>query len=149
MSCERGDLRVTEHCLGGNGVEAYYVEINGPALAVDPDVHPTRRRMWELVAKALADDRVSARRRELRSGLYPNLHPSGMFFFGPRNERQAGTPDPLAVEALGAMLPEMAPEWILDVMDARQLAGDARVIAAWCELPLEVVLAALEISGQP
>ncbi len=35
----------------------------------------------------------------------------------------------------------------LDVVDAKRVADDPRLIAAWCELPIEVVLAALDLEG--
>ena len=54
----------------------------------------------------------------------------------------------LALAALRRVLAEMEPDWVLDVVEARHLADDPRVIAAWCELPPEVVFA-VEVMAWP
>jgi hypothetical protein len=97
--------------------------------------------MWELVAHGLFRG-VAFRQKELRSKQFAFLGLHGILFKGASMREKA---DPLAVEVLRAVLPETEPDWILDVVKAKRVGDAPRLIAAWCELPVEVVRAALEL----
>lgn len=47
------------------------------------------------------------------------------------------------VRALRPVIEGMEPEWVVSVKDACRISGNERVIAAWCELPLQAVVAIL------
>ena len=64
---------------------------------------------------------------------------------------RAGRPEdvpPTAVRAIGCVIEEMEPSWIEAVEEARRYADDPRVMVAWCELPLQAVMAALDVLGR-
>lgn len=130
------ELRIKDHELGGNGLEAYYFEREERglrAMAIDPNVDPERRRLWELVAHGI--ERVPSATCRLLGNTHP---PGGFYFFGAAKARDA---DPLAVRALTEVIAEMEPDWVRDVEDARALADLPEVLAAWSEVPMEAVLA--------
>lgn len=127
---------VRDFYLGGNDLETFYVELRGEAhMAVQPYLETERRCLWELVAHGMQHMPSTTRR------LIGCTHPesAGFFFFGANKERNA---DPLAVRAASTVLEEMEPSWIRAVDEARALADSPQVLAAWSELPVEVVLAA-------
>lgn len=131
------ELRIRDFDLGGGGIEAYYFELEDVrAMAIVPEVEPERRRMWELVAQGM--ERVPWTTRQLIGTTTPET--TGFYFFGPGSGRGA---DPLAVNAIAKVIAELEPEWILDIVDARLVADDPRIIAAWSGVPIEVVLAVL------
>lgn len=130
------ELRIRDFELGGNNLEAYYFESKERpvrAMAIDPEAGPERRRLWELVAHGM--ERVPSTTRWLIGNTHP---PGGFYFFGAAKERDA---DPLAVRAAAEVIAEMEPDWVRDVEDARRLADSPEVLAAWCGLPIEAVLA--------
>ncbi len=133
------ELKIRAHALGGNGCEAYYFEDEDRllrAMAIDPDVEPERRRLWELVAHGI--ERVPATTRPLIGNTHPTT--SGFYFFAATKARGA---DSLAVRAVSEVLEELEPGWVRAVKDARRLADSPEVIAAWSEVPIEAVLAVL------
>ena len=128
------ELEVRDYDLGGNHLEAYYFELEYlRAMAVDTQ-HPERRRLWELVAHGL--EHVPHTTRLLIGRTAPGT--AGFYFFAAAEERDA---EPLAVRAVAEVIAEMEPEWVQAVEDARGLADSPDVLAAWCELPIEAVLA--------
>ncbi len=133
---------IKQHELGGNNLEAYYFESKERpvrAMAIDPDVEPERRRLWELVAHGI--ERVPATTRLLIGNTHP---PGGFYFFAAVDEgRPDAGADPLAVRAVFEVLEEMEPGWVRAVKDARRLAESPEVMAAWSEVPIEAVLAVL------
>jgi hypothetical protein len=134
-----GELRVRDYGLGGNGLEAYYFEAEERelrAMAIDPDVEPERRRLWELVAHGM--ECVPSTTRRLIGTTTPET--TGFYFFAPCPKRG---PEPLAVNAAAKVIAELEPEWVLDIVDARLVADDERVIAAWSGVPIEAVMAVL------
>lgn len=137
------DLRIEDFDLGGNGVEAYYFE--SPkirAMAVVPQIEPARRRLWELVAHGM--EYVPERVRRVLCN--PGPPADGLFFFGlggPEIVERPGA-DPLAIRAASEVIAAMEPAWVEAVEEARRMSDYPRVMAAWCELPLEAVLAVLE-----
>jgi hypothetical protein len=137
------ELQIRDFYLGGDGLEAYYLEDPHPAMAVDPDVGSTRRRMWELVAHGLNSGIAESDKiRRIRQSKHRHDR-AGIFFFEAREPKHA---DPLAVKVLVEVLPETEPEWILDVLEVRRLSDNQRVVAAWCGLPVEVALAVMHLS---
>ena len=132
------ELEIFTWELGGNDVEAYYCEIGrGPAMAIDPNVEPERRRLWELVAHGM--EHVPYTTRVLLGNTHPDS--TGFYFFAPH--RTDGG-EPLAVNAVAKVIAELEPGWVSAIEDARLVADDPRVIAAWSEVPIEAVLAVLE-----
>lgn len=131
-------LKVRDHELGGNGLEAYYFERDDlRAMAIDPEVESERRRLWELVAHGM--EYVPSTMRRLIGHTHPNT--TGFYFFGPH---KTGGCEPLAVNAVAKVIGERESEWVAAVEDARGIADDPRVLAAWAEVPIEAVLAILE-----
>ncbi len=127
---------VEDYDLGGNNLEAYYHELETlRAMAVDVQ-DADRRRLWELVAHGI--ERVPYATRLLIGRRYKETR--GFYFFGATKERDA---DPLAVRAVAEVIAEMEPDWVRAVDDARSLADAPEVIAAWCEVPIEAVLAVI------
>lgn len=45
------------------------------------------------------------------------------------------------MRALSEVIEELEPEWVRAVEEARALADKPAVLAAWCDLPIEAVLA--------
>jgi hypothetical protein len=136
------ELRVKDFALGGNNLEAYYFEQETEglrAMAIDPDVDPERRRLWELVAHGM--ERVPSTTRRLIGRAYES---GGFYFFGAVDERRPDRgADPLAVRAVFEVIEELEPGWVQAVEEARGLADAPAVLAAWCGLPIEAVLAVL------
>lgn len=130
------ELRVEDYYLGGN---TYYHELED-LIAMAIDTHePERRRMWELVAHGL--ERVPYTTRRLIGRTHA---PGGLYFFAACDERRPDRgADPLAVRALCEVIEELEPGWVGAVEEARALADSPAVIAAWCALPIEAVLAIL------
>lgn len=104
-------------------------------MAIEPSVEAERRRLWELAAHDI--ERVPDMTRRLIGRSYS---PGGCYFFWAADESKA---DPLAVRAVAEVVSEMEPDWVQAVEDARKLADSPDVLAAWCELPIEAVLAVL------
>ena len=134
------ELVVEDYYLGGNNLEAYYHELEDlRAMAIDAH-EPERRRLWELVAHGLEHVPYTTRRligRSYKSG--------GFYFFAASDERRPDRgADPLAVRALSEVIEELKPGWVRAVEEARTFADKPAVIAAWCALPIEAVLAILE-----
>lgn len=48
------------------------------------------------------------------------------------------------IRAIRCVIEDMEPGWMARIAEARRYADDACVIAAWCELPLQIVMASLE-----
>ena len=130
-------LKIRDFELGGNGLEAYYFERDDiRAMAIDPEVESERRRLWELVAHGM--EHVPWMTRRLIGNTTPET--TGFYFFGP-GECRGG--DPLAVNAAAKVIADLEPEWVSAIADARLVADDPRVIAAWSEVPIEAVQAVL------
>lgn len=51
--------------------------------------------------------------------------------------------DPNAVLAIRSVLDDLQPGWVEEVRDACRIANHPRVIAAWCDLSVAVVMAIL------
>jgi hypothetical protein len=107
-------------------------------MAVDVQ-DPEQRRLWELVAHGL--EHVPDTTRRLIGNAHP---PGGFYFFGATDQRRpdAGA-DPLVVRAIFEVIEERELQRVRAVDEARGLADSPRVIPAWCELPIEAVLAVL------
>lgn len=130
------ELLVEDRDLGNN-LEAYYLELENLRTMTVEDVWlPERRRLWELVAHGI--ERVPGTTRRLIGRAYSTV---GFCFFAAAKECAA---DPLAVRAVFEVLEELEPDWVRAVEDARRLADSPEVLAAWCGLPIEAVLAILE-----
>jgi len=54
----------------------------------------------------------------------------------------------LTVRAVASVVGEMEPGWAADVEEARRYADDLRVVAAWCEIPLQAVMGCVWAMGE-
>lgn len=120
-------LRIEPHDLGGNGLEAYYTEHPGPAvLAVQPGLPNHIREAREVEGL----------------GYYSRKPPRGgrKFCFAPRWEHDL---DHAAMDAIRSIVEDVRPEWVEEVREAARISNSTRVIAAWCELSENVVVAIL------
>lgn len=137
-------LVIEDRYLGGNNVEAYYCELeNGfRGMAVDPQIEPERRRVWEMVAAGMECVPRPARRR---LGYSP-AQLKGFIFFGPEGPHKVYRPGAsrLAARSISEVIEEMEPSWAAAVEQARYVGDDPAVLAAWSEIPIEAVLAVLE-----
>lgn len=123
-------LRVVDHDFGedaeGQTLEAFYTEHAAkPLMAVSRGV-----------------PRVARRARELEGHGYRRRPPSTgrKFCFAAHSVEDV---DWGTVRALRGVLDEMEPAWIAEIQDACRISNEPRLIAAWCELPLQIVIAAL------
>ena len=119
-------LQIKNRDLGGHPVEAFYTEFaDEPTMAVQAGLSHTRRRARELEGHGYY--------------LKPPLWGRKLCFAASVEEHvDYGT-----VRALQRVVEDMEPSWVSAVKDACRIANDPRVIAAWCELPLQIVVAAL------
>lgn len=141
-------LEIEDRHLGGNNLEAYYSELpQFRALAIDPQIAPERRRVWEMVAHGMQHVPEEARRLCGTSG----PKGTGFIFFGPEGPEIVERPgaDPLAVRAIVEVIEELAPDWVEAVEQARFVADAPEVIAAWSEVPIEAVFAVTRGSETP
>ena len=86
--------------------------------------------------------------RPVREGLSKSLRENpdrGFFFYRYEapHEVHVGT-----LWAIRSVIEEMEPSWVEAVSEARRYADDPRVMAAWCGLPLQAVMAALGVLGR-
>ena len=115
-----------EACDFGEGLlEAYYFELpdGACALGVQPWLSPERRRLWEMVAHGFA----------LGASTEPHH-----YLFAPCEGWEVA---PEILRALRLVAWAMEPRW-WELAQRRRVSDNPRVIAAWCGVPLEVVLAA-------
>ena len=52
--------------------------------------------------------------------------------------------DPNAILAIRSVIEDLRPGWVEEVRDACRIANHPRVIAAWCDLSVAVVVAIIE-----
>ncbi len=115
---------IDDYDLGGGRLEAFYTEDPGPAMAIQIGLDEPARQMRELEAYGYC---VRPPRRD-------------RFCLRPRSMREV---DGLSVAAIRRVVDRMRPEWVEEVREACRMSPDPRWIAAWCELRVEVVMAAL------
>lgn len=127
-------LRVRTRNLGGFPVEGFYTEFaDEPTMAVQSGLPHVRKRAREIEGE----------------GYYrrPPLWGRKLCFAAITEEQvDYGT-----VRAIRRVVEDMEPSWISAVKEACRIGNDPRVIAAWCELPLQIVvaiLAQLEARGE-
>lgn len=122
-------LQIVDFHLGGHPVEAYYytdgVKVSG--VAIQPDLPPFAKRGRIVEAEAY----------------HKRKPPVGGRKFCMSCEDVAQL-DRGAVNALRSIIDDHKPGWVYEVKDASRISNDPRVIAAWCELSLQVVVAILE-----
>lgn len=127
-------LRIRSRNLGGVPVEAFYSEFTEePSMTIQNGLPHARKRA-----------------RELEGHGYYRRPPlwGRKCCFAARTEEQV---DYGTIRALRNTVEEMEPAWIEAVKDACRIGNEPRIIAAWCELPLQVVvavLAILEVRGE-
>lgn len=120
-----------------NGVEGVY-------MAVQPWLSPIERRARELEAHGYYR-RSGAFLRKLFAGRRQS-YGMGIFLFGRMPDWE---PPAYTVAAIGSVVEEMEPGWVESVREARRFADDLRVVAAWCELPLQAVLGCVRTADAP
>lgn len=118
--------RIEEFYLGEPDLEAYYTEFPCSAMAIQPHLSNAWKRARVLEAHGYY-------RRPPRAGrkaCFANFSPEEI--------------DPISVRAVRSEVDRMQPEWVEEVRDATRLFNRADLIAGWCELPPQVVVAILE-----
>lgn len=122
---------LSEHAFANERLEAFYCErLDPPLLVVQPGLPEEARRARELEAQGY---RAGAR-----------LPQECGFFFMYACEA-AGEVPTQTVAAIRSVVAEMEPSWVAAVAEARRYADCPRVVAAWCEIPVQAVVACLEI----
>lgn len=125
-------IEVSEYDFTNERLEVVYSESDLPTL---------------LIVQPLLPDAVR-RARELEAHGYHKgaaMLPHGgtlLFMYA------AEAPDeisPETVAAIRSVIAEMEPEWVAAVAEARRYADCPRIMAAWCEIPLQAVMAALDV----
>ena len=135
-------FEVSEWPIRADGLEAMYTEFNRPAsLALRPGLPEEVRRARELEARGyyLWTPRllkgytgpVVGKMAENRAFMYRAERPEDVSL--------------VAVRAIGCVIEDLEPGWGAAVAEARRYAHEPRVLAAWCEIPLQAVMAALDV----
>lgn len=128
------ELEVIDNAFTNEQLEAFYSEEAGsPLLALQPWLPEAAKRARELEARGYLRDR-----RILRQ----HPRPRRIFMYSAETPEKALR---ITVAALRAVVAEMEPEWVAAVAEARRYADDPRVMAAWCEIPVQAVLASLQV----
>jgi hypothetical protein len=119
-------LRIRTRNLGGFPVEAFYSEFTDePSMTIQSGLSYAGKRARELEGHGYYQRPPMWGRKLCMSA---------------RTEEQV---DYGTIRALRRVVDDMEPGWVDAVKDACRIANDPRIIAAWCELPLQVVVAIL------
>ena len=138
-------LRIEEVPLTSDGFEGWYSEWPEPAwLVVDCDLPEAPRRARELEAHGYFRWLPRPVRERLSRPLIEEPNRGFVFY---RYEHPREVPDG-TVWAIRSVIEEMEPSWVAAVAEARRYADDPRVVAAWCEIPLQAVMAAVGVLGR-
>lgn len=123
-------------------LEAFYSEFDEPGvLVVQPWLSDAARRARELEARGY----YLWTARLLRGFFGPvlgKMAEARSFMY--RADRPEDVP-PHTVRAIRCVIREEEPGWVEAVAEARRYADDLRVMAAWCEIPIQAVLASLDV----
>jgi hypothetical protein len=149
-------------------IEEYDLGESAPGCRLEAYVGAWRRKGRDRVVMCLQPylTDVERRAREIEAhGYYRHSHGflwgvfggrrqsdkngEGVFLFSPT---RGWSPPAYTVAAIAAVVEELEPEWVAAVAEARRYADDLGVVAAWCELPLGVVMGCVramhaEVSG--
>lgn len=120
--------RIKIRDLGGHPVEGFYTEFaDEPTMAIQKGLSHIQRRA-----------------RELEGYGYYRRPPmwGRKLCFAAKSEEQV---DYGTVRAIRRVIGDMEPSWVEDVKDACRMFNDTRLIADWCELPVQAVLAILSL----
>ena len=121
-------LRIRNRNLGGFPVEAFYSEFtHEPSMTIQTGLSHARNR-----ARVLEGHGYYKRP--------PRWGRKCCFAASDEDQVDYGT-----VRALRRVLEEMEPAWVEAVKDACRMFNEPRLIAGWCELPVQVELAALAV----
>ena len=140
-------LEVEEWDLGesapGCRLEAYVgawrrADLSIVAMGIQPHLPPVRKRAREIEAHGYYR-RSHGFLRRLFAGRRQSFS-DGLGLFG---ETPHWSPPAYSVAAVASVVAEIEPEWVAAVEEARRFADDARLIAAWCEIPLHAALGCL------
>lgn len=124
---------------GVNNLEAFYCEYPSIAgMAIQPHLDDVQWRAREIEAHGYFRWIPRTERKRMAK----SVKDGGGFMLFKHETPESVTPG--AAYAIGSVIERMEPEWVKDVADAKRLADDARLIAAWVELPLQAVMGALE-----
>lgn len=123
---------IRERAFTNHRLEAFYSErCNPPLLVVQPGLPEEARRAREMEAQGYRTGALSL--------------PCGRGRFFMYAYEAASEVPPETVAAIRSVIAEMEPSWVAAVAEARRYADCPRVMAAWCEIPLQAVIACLEI----
>lgn len=120
--------RIKTRDLGGHPVEGFYTEFaDVPTMAIQSGLPPAHKRARELEGHGYY--------------LKPPTWGRKCCFAAPDEEYvDYGT-----IRALRRVVEDMEPSWVEAVEDACKMFNEPRLIAGWCELPMQVVLAVLAV----
>ena len=111
-------------------------------MGLQPYLSPVERRAREVEAHGYYRRSHSVLRALFRAERFHRRQ--GVFLFGWSRTREVPT---LTVTAIASVVAEMEPDWVAAVAEARRFADDARLIAAWCEIPLHAAMGCLRVVG--
>ncbi len=121
-------LKIKTRDLGGHPVEGFYTEFaDEPTMAIQAGLSHTRKRARELEGHGYY----------LRPPMWGRK-----CCFAACDEHQV---DYGTVRALRRVIEDMEPSWIAAVKDACRMFNEPRLIADWCEIPIQAVLASLAL----
>lgn len=121
-------LRIDERNFNNKLLEAYYTEHPRPAgMAIQHSLPVSAKRAREIEAH----------------GYFKRPPTSGRkFCFTPRELEDV---DPVSVRAIRSVIEDLEPGWIDSIKAACLISNEPRVIAAWSDIPLQVVVAILSL----
>ena len=135
MPARRAPMTFSERAFTNERLEAFYTErLDPPLFVTRPDLSAEARRAREMEI------------RGYRTG-GAVMPPGRVRFFMYACETPSEVP-PQSVAAIRAVVADMEPSWVASVAEARRYADCPRVVAAWCEIPLQAVMACLEVLRQ-
>lgn len=117
---------LAEGCVGAHYLGDPASGVSG--VAIDPKAPKGIRGCYRLQAEGYHRRRIP---KGGRSTMFHSSRPEDL--------------DRNAVLAIRCVVEDVAPEWVAEVREAARMSNDSRVIAAFCEISVAVVVAILEI----
>lgn len=135
VGCKK--VHVEERPLGGGWVDAYCCAFGDElSIAIHEDLPEAHVRARVIEAHGLS--RFVP--RELWRRLGGRMISKGMWLSKAEEKWNVST---ATVLAISSVIADMEPEWVERVKEARRYADDEKTMAAWTELPLQVVMGVL------
>lgn len=134
-------VHVEKRPLGDGWVDAFCFTLRGKlenklCMAIHenlPEIHVRAREV-----EAYGISRFIPERLWIRLGA--RMFSQGMWLSKAEETRHV---HPVTILAVSAVVADMEPEWVEKIRDARRFIDDEKTMAAWCELPLQIVMGTL------